>query len=192
MKQVAALPKWIFLTELGAVITLSAPGTFSGAQADTLTMRDPSIKEYRDNDAEYKNEEEAELHLFSDLCGVHHTDLTALKVRDFRRLQRAYTLLVDEPVEESPDWLVMTPEHAVITLTKPSTVCGMQADKITLRSPTIKETRDCTAKYPTDQNASEMMLYSGLCAAQQSELEGLSVKDYVRLQRGYFRLVDEE
>jgi len=192
MKQAAVLPKWIELTALGAVITLSVTSTFSGAEASTLTMRDPTIKEYRDNDAEYSNEEEAELHLFSDLCGVHHADLSALKVRDFRRLQRAYTLLVDDPVVESPDWLVVTPEHAVITLSKPRTVCGMKTDKVTLRSPTIKETRDCTAKYPTDQNASEMMLYAGLCSAEQAELEGLSVKDYVRLQRGYFRLADEE
>ena len=94
--------------------------------------------------------------------------------------------------DQLPDWLQVTPEHAVVTLTKPSIVNGMKVDTITMRSPTLKESRDSNESHPKDENAAEMMLFTSLCSACRADLEGLSVKDYVRLQRGYFRLVTED
>ena len=68
----------------------------------------------------------------------------------------------------------------------------MKVDTITMRSPTLKESRDSNEAHPKDENAAEMMLFTSLCTAGRGDLEGLSVKDYVRLQRGYFRLVTED
>lgn len=100
---------------------------------------------------------------------------------------------VNKPAaDQLPEWLVVTPEHAVVTLTKPSIVNGVQVDTITMRSPTLKESRDSNEAHPKDENAAEMMLFTSLCTAGKADLEGLSVKDYVRLQRGYFRLVTED
>lgn len=94
--------------------------------------------------------------------------------------------------DKLPEWLVVTPEHAVVTLTKPSIVNGLKVDTITMRSPTLKESRDSNEAHPKDENAAEMMLFTSLCTAGKADLEALSVKDYVRLQRGYFRLVTED
>jgi hypothetical protein len=91
-----------------------------------------------------------------------------------------------------PKWLTVTAESAVVQLTKAYTMNGIQVDKVTMRSPTLKESRASQAEHPKDDNAAEMLLFTGLCEVPEKELELLSVVDYMRLQRGYFRLVTED
>lgn len=91
-----------------------------------------------------------------------------------------------------PSWLVVTAEHAIITLSKPSMVNSIMVDKITMRSPTLKESRDVRIEHPKDEDAAEMMLFTGLCEAHENDLGGLTVKDYMRLQSGWTFLVSED
>lgn len=95
-------------------------------------------------------------------------------------------------LKKLPAWLKLTPEHATITLSRPSQVNGVMVDTLTLRSPTVREVRAADRASGDDEEQRELMLFAGLCEAGQQDLEGLKLVDYHRLQAGYFRLVQDD
>nr|WP_032829555.1 phage tail assembly protein [Pseudomonas sp. GM74] len=91
-----------------------------------------------------------------------------------------------------PAWLSVTAENAVVSLSRPSEVNGVQIDKLTLRSPTVREVRAADRAAGGDDEQRELVLFAELAGAAIADLEGLKVVDYNRLQAGYFRLEQDD
>ena len=93
--------------------------------------------------------------------------------------------------KELPSWLSVTAEQAVVTLSRPSEANGVKVDKVTLRSPTLREERAADRAAQGDAEQRELMLFAGLTEVGVKDLEGLKLLDYHRLQEGYSRLVPQ-
>ncbi|HEY0288570.1 MAG TPA: phage tail assembly protein [Pseudomonas sp.] len=94
--------------------------------------------------------------------------------------------------DKDPEWMQVTDAGVTITLSTPSEMNGVKVPKISLRSPTIREVRACQAAHPGDEAAVDAMLFASLAEIGEKDVIGLTVKDYNRVNRGYFRLVDED
>lgn len=95
-------------------------------------------------------------------------------------------------LKKLPAWLTITPENAVVKLSKPSEINSVMVDQLTLRSPTVREVRAANATSGGDDELREMHLFASLSEAGTKDLEGLKLTDYQRLQAAYFRLVQDD
>jgi hypothetical protein len=93
---------------------------------------------------------------------------------------------------ENPEWLTVSADSAIIKLSKIVKVNQVDTDQLTMRSPTIREVRNATKTAPGDEEQIELILFASLTDAGTNDLGELSVRDYKRLQAGYFRLVRED
>jgi len=91
-----------------------------------------------------------------------------------------------------PNYLLITDDGVTVTLSKPSELNGIKVDRITLRAPTVRDIRNAQATGGTDDEQRELNLFASLAEVGIKDLEGLALKDYSRLQAGYFRLVSED
>jgi hypothetical protein len=91
-----------------------------------------------------------------------------------------------------PKWLVVTDAGATVSLSTPKEMNGMKVDKITLRSPTVREVRACQQAHPNDDLAVDAMLFASLAEIGEKDLMNLTLKDYERVKSGYFCLVSED
>ncbi|WP_157222715.1 phage tail assembly protein [Pseudomonas sp. GM74] len=195
MQTAKKLPAWLSITTDRAVITLSRPSEVNGVKVDTLVLRAPLVREVRAADRAAGDDDELrELQLFASLAEAGLKDLEGLKVVDYRRLQAAYSNLVPHAdySKSLPAWLSVTAENAVVSLSRPSEVNGVQIDKLTLRSPTVREVRAADRAAGGDDEQRELVLFAELAGAAIADLEGLKVVDYNRLQAGYFRLEQDD
>lgn len=97
MKDPNIIPPWLTLTNESARITLSFPVEINGVLTDSLTLRNPTVREVRAaNAVGGGDEEQRELTLFASLADAGQKDLEGLKIRDYARLQTAYFRLVLE------------------------------------------------------------------------------------------------
>jgi hypothetical protein len=100
------------------------------------------------------------------------------------------------PDAKSPDtlplWLAVTEAGVTITLSKPKPFNGITVETLHMRSPTVREVRACQKAHPNDELAVDAMLFSSLMDIPEKELMELTLRDYERVKRGYFRLVDED
>ncbi len=90
-----------------------------------------------------------------------------------------------------PSYLVVESDRVIVSLSKPAEANGVQVDKLTLRAPTVRDVRAATSTTGDDEQR-EMNLFASLAEVGVKDLEGLTLKDYTRLQAGYFRLVQED
>jgi phage protein D len=195
MQTANKLPAWLSIDADRAVITLSRPSEVNGVKVDTLVLRAPLVREVRAADrAAGDDDEQRELQLFASLAEAGLKDLEGLKVVDYRRLQAAYSNLVPHAdySKSLPVWLSVTAENAVVSLSRPSEINGVQVDKLTLRSPTVREVRAADRAAGGDDEQRELVLFADLAGAAIADLEGLKVVDYNRLQAGYFRLEQDD
>jgi hypothetical protein len=158
-------------------------------------LRAPLVREVRAADRAAGDDDELrELQLFASLAEAGLKDLEGLKVVDYRRLQAAYSNLVPHAdySKALPAWLSVTAENAVVNLSRPTEVNGVQIDKLTLRSPTVREVRAADRAAGGDDEQRELVLFAELAGAAIADLEGLKVVDYNRLQAGYFRLEQDD
>ncbi|MBS7440635.1 phage tail assembly protein [Pseudomonas syringae] len=88
--------------------------------------------------------------------------------------------------------MTLTAESVSVKLTKPAEVNSVQVDTITMRAPTVRDVRTAQAAANGDAEQREMNLFASLAEMGVRDLEGLSLKDYSRLQAGYFRLVHDD
>ncbi|AXO90878.1 phage tail assembly protein [Pseudomonas parafulva] len=88
--------------------------------------------------------------------------------------------------------MILGPDSVIVTLSKPAELNGITADKITLRAPTVRDIRTAQATASGNEEQTELNLFASLAQVGVKDLEGLSLKDYTRLQAGYFRLVQED
>lgn len=91
-----------------------------------------------------------------------------------------------------PNYLNLGADSVIVTLSKPTELNGITADKITLRAPTVRDIRAAQATASGDDEQTELNLFATLAQVGVKDLEGLALKDYSRLQAGYFRLVQED
>jgi hypothetical protein len=195
MQTANKLPAWLSIDMDRAVITLSRPSEVNGVKVDTLVLRAPLVREVRAADRAAGDDDELrELQLFASLAEAGLKDLEGLKVVDYRRLQAAYSNLAPHADYSKllPTWLSVTAENAVVILSRPSEVNGVQIDKLTLRSPTVREVRAADRAAGGDDEQRELVLFAELAGAAIADLEGLKVVDYNRLQAGYFRLEQDD
>lgn len=93
---------------------------------------------------------------------------------------------------KTPAWLALSAERVTVTLSRPTELNGVQADKISLRSPTVRDIRTAQQTGGADDEQRELNLFASLAEVSAKDLEGMALKDYSRLQTGYFRLVQED
>ncbi len=94
--------------------------------------------------------------------------------------------------KQPPQWLTLDSERVTVRLSRPSEANGVQVDSLTLRAPTVRDIRNAQAGGGTDDEQRELNLFASLAEVGIKDLEGLALKDYSRLQSGYFRLVQDD
>ncbi|WP_256348270.1 phage tail assembly protein [Pseudomonas reactans] len=87
-----------------------------------------------------------------------------------------------------PSWLSITTDNVLVTLSCPSEINGVTVDKLALRSPTVRDVRAASREAGGDDEQRELVLFAALAGAPVTDLEGLKLVDFNRLQAGYFRL----
>lgn len=91
-----------------------------------------------------------------------------------------------------PQWLTVDAERVTVRLSRPSEANGVQVDSLSLRAPTVRDIRNAQAGAVSDDEQRELNLFASLAQVGVKDLEGLALKDYSRLQAGYFRLVQDD
>lgn len=92
---------------------------------------------------------------------------------------------------KKPSWLTVTAEAVTVRLSRPTNANGVQVDKMQLRAPTVRDIRSAQAG-AEDEEQRELGLFASLAEVSVKDLEGMALKDYTRLQTGYFRLVQDD
>ena len=90
-----------------------------------------------------------------------------------------------------PAWLTVSAERVVVKLSRPTEANGVQVDSLSLRAPTVRDLRAAQSGNGDDEQR-ELNLFASLAEVGSKDLEGFSLKDYSRLQAGYFRLVQDD
>lgn len=90
-----------------------------------------------------------------------------------------------------PAWLTLSADRVVVKLSRPSEANGVQVDSLSLRAPTVRDLRAAQSGNGDDEQR-ELNLFASLAEIGTKDLEGLALKDYSRLQTGYFRLVQDD
>lgn len=91
-----------------------------------------------------------------------------------------------------PQWLTVDTERVTVRLSRPSEANGVQVDSLSLRAPTVRDIRNAQVGGVADDEQRELNLFASLAEVGVKDLEGLALKDYSRLQTGYFRLVQDD
>ena len=91
-----------------------------------------------------------------------------------------------------PQWLTLSADRVTVRLSRASEANGVQVDSLALRAPTVRDIRNAHAGGAADDEQRELNLSATLAEGGIKDLEGLAVKDYSRLQTGYFRLVQDD
>lgn len=91
-----------------------------------------------------------------------------------------------------PSWLIVNDDNVIITLKGAVDIGGVKVDKLTMRAPTVRDQRAATATAKGDYEQIEINMLCSLLTATEPEIAALSVRNYNRLQAGYFRLVEED
>lgn len=93
--------------------------------------------------------------------------------------------------KKQPEWLTIGDDSVTIRLTKPTTMNGVSVDRITMRAPTVGDMRGAAKMAPNDKEEQELVLFASLAGVGKNDIEALRLKDYNRLQEGYFRLLSD-
>ena len=93
--------------------------------------------------------------------------------------------------KKTPSWMALQADRVTVTLTAPAQTNSVQVDRLTLRAPTVRDIRNAQAG-AGDEEQRELNLFASLAEVGVQDLEGLALKDYTRLQAGYFRLVRDD
>jgi len=91
-----------------------------------------------------------------------------------------------------PAWLTVTDEGVTVTLRYQASFNGVLVDKLTMRAPSVKDFNAAKMIAAGDMEKMELHLFCSLLSVAEADLLALKLKDYNRLQAGYFRLVEED
>ncbi len=87
------------------------------------------------------------------------------------------------------EWLKQTDAGVEITLHKPLTVDGTKIPVITMREPTVRDQLAMDAVKGGDAMKETSML-ANLCMLTTDQVQGLTLKDYKRLQAAFMGFID--
>lgn len=91
-----------------------------------------------------------------------------------------------------PSWLALSDDGVTVTLKHKANFNGVVTDKLMMRAPSVKDVMAAKVAGNGDNEKQELNLFCSLLMATENELTALKFKDYMRLQAGYFRLVEED
>ena len=91
-----------------------------------------------------------------------------------------------------PDWLVISDTGAKITLSRPVEINGVKQGQLQLREPTVGDLRAAKKQGGDDNESQEIHLFASLAQCAPADIERLKMRDYARVQVGYFRLNAED
>lgn len=87
-------PEWLEQTDTHAIITLNVPIEVSGVKISQLKMRRPKLKDRREADRQFGDDEHAaeekELFMFTSLTDMTPDELEELDLDDYVRMQQAF------------------------------------------------------------------------------------------------------
>ena len=167
-------------------------------KVERLSLRAPTLREVRASDAIGGDDTVLrEVTLFASLTDTGTKDIDGLTLVDYARVQSAYSRLlqdsgIPENKDETPGWLVVDLERAIVTFSKPYDIKDMKVDRLTLRAPTVRDVRAASAASNGDDEQRETLILANLSESDIKDLEGLKLTDYQRLQAAYFRLVQDD
>lgn len=78
-----------------ADITLASPAVINGAKTATLRMREPDVSDLETSNDSKDSAAKAEIALFANLCEIAPEDIRKLKLRNYSRLQAAFSLFTN-------------------------------------------------------------------------------------------------
>jgi hypothetical protein len=85
-------PDWVKVNDDGTVtVTLVKPIDVNGAKVGYLVMREPTVDDHIVANGQKGDDLTKEAALFANLCTVPPADVRRLPMRDFMRLQAAYS-----------------------------------------------------------------------------------------------------
>lgn len=87
-------PEYIKLSDSKAQITLSRPLEIDGAKVSVLTMREPTVDDQLAAEKLGSGGEADKIYM-ANLCQVTPGDIGRLPLRDFKRLQVAFSFFID-------------------------------------------------------------------------------------------------
>lgn len=91
-----------------------------------------------------------------------------------------------------PKWLALNDDGVTVTLAYKANISGVLVDKVVMRAPSVRDMEAAKVAGGGDYEKMEKNLFCSLIGAANEDLAGLKMKDYNRLQAGYFRLVEED
>ncbi|PUA45588.1 phage tail assembly protein [Pseudomonas protegens] len=94
--------------------------------------------------------------------------------------------------DKTPSWMTLSSDSVMVALSRPVEMNGVVCDRLTLRAPTVRDVRAASAAGVGDDEQRELMLFASLAQISTKDLESMALKDYQRLQAGYFRLVQDD
>lgn len=197
-RKLKELPSWLTIGTDCATINLTRPSDVNGVTVDQLILRAPTLREVRASDSIGGADVVLrEVTLFASLSDAGTKDIDGLKLTDYARVQTAYSRLIldagiPEKKDETPTWLVVGTDGAIVTLSKAYDFKDMKLDRLPLRAPTVRDVRAATSASNGDDEQRETILLANLSESDTKDLEGLTLTDYQRLQAAYFRLVQDD
>lgn len=94
---------------------------------------------------------------------------------------------------KTPSWLTLAADRVTVKLTVPVEANGVRIDTLSLRAPTVRDIRAAQQTATSgDEEQRELNLFASLAEVGPKDLEGMLLKDYNRVQAGYFRLVQDD
>ncbi|MCF5172598.1 phage tail assembly protein [Pseudomonas canadensis] len=198
MKKLKQLPSWLTVTSDSATVVLTRPADINGERLEQLSLRAPTLREVRASDAIGGDDAVLrEVTLFASLTNAGTKDIDGLTLVDYGRVQSAYSRIlqdsgIPERKDETPGWLAVDLERAVVTLSKPCEIKEVKVDRLILRAPTVRDVRAAASASNGDDEQRETILLANLTETDIKDLEGLKLTDYQRLQAAYFRLVQDD
>ena len=94
--------------------------------------------------------------------------------------------------KKNPDWLIVGADSVVVKLSRHAEMNGVKQNQINLRVPTVGDLRAAAKQNKDDKEAQEITLFASLAGCAPADIERLTVKDYGRVQEGYFRLIADD
>ncbi|MGV8899992.1 MAG: phage tail assembly protein [Burkholderiaceae bacterium] len=95
-------------------------------------------------------------------------------------------------MKKLPNWLTLGPDGAAVRLSRPTEFNGVKIDRLSLRTPEIGDLRAAKKVAGSDNEQQEIILFASLAGCSPTDIGRLAVKDYNRVQEGYFRLVSDD
>jgi hypothetical protein len=83
--------EFVTYSEGVAIIELNTPLDISGTKVKSLSMREPSVNDQLAADALGGSDAVKEIHTMANLMDLTPDDIKKLKLRDYKRVQAAYT-----------------------------------------------------------------------------------------------------